>query len=216
MGQALETELGDQGLYQLTRKRCPYLFSAQPVFVADDHIQRMNAVIGAVETVVNSRLWRQRVLDAAPLIVRHDPGGARGVFMGYDFHVGANSVGLIEINTNAGGALLNAVLARAQRACCPEVAELVPTAEIALQLEQAIVAMFQREWQLSGQDRPLRCIAIVDENPVEQYLYPEFILFRKLFQRCGIDAVIVAPSSWNSAMADSGPGPNLSIWSTTG
>ncbi len=193
MGRALETELGGQGLYQMTRERCPYLFSAQPVFVASDHIQRMNAVIGAVETVVNSGPWRQRVLDSAPAIARHDPGGARGVFMGYDFHVGADSVGLIEINTNAGGALLNAVLARAQRACCPEVAPLVPGAATALQLEQAIVAMFQREWQLSGRDQPLRCLAIVDENPGEQYLYPEFILFRKLFQRCGIEAVIVAP-----------------------
>ncbi|MDP2323914.1 MAG: hypothetical protein Q8N51_07790, partial [Gammaproteobacteria bacterium] len=95
--------------------------------------------------------------------------------------------------TNAGGALLNAVLARAQRACCPEVANLIPTAASAHQLEQAIVAMFRREWQLSGRDRPLQSIAIVDDNPGEQYLYPEFVLFRQLFQRCGIDAVIVAP-----------------------
>ncbi|MDO8861324.1 hypothetical protein Q6D67_06385 [Haliea sp. E1-2-M8] len=193
LSRALETELGEQGLYQLTRERCPYLFSAQPVFVADDHIRRMNAVIGAVETVVKSSQWRDRVLDSAPAIARHHPGGARGVFMGYDFHIGPDSVGLIEINTNAGGALLNAVLARAQRACCPEVADLVPNAATALQLEQSIVAMFRREWELSGHDRPLRSIAIVDENPMEQYLYPEFVLFRQLFQRCGIDAVIVTP-----------------------
>ena len=45
----------------------------------------------------------------APGIARHDPG-ARGVFMGYDFHIGAATPGLIEINTNAGGAMLNAVL----------------------------------------------------------------------------------------------------------
>lgn len=193
LSRALETELGEQGLYQLTRERCPYLFSAQPVFVADDHIRRMHAVIGAVESVVKSRQWRDRVLSSAPAIARHDSGGARGVFMGYDFHIGAESVGLIEINTNAGGALLNAVLARAQRACCPEVADLVPTAATALQLEQSIGAMFRREWELSGRDRPLRSIAIVDANPMEQYLYPEFVLFRQLFQRCGIDAVIVAP-----------------------
>ncbi|MEQ9462088.1 MAG: hypothetical protein RJQ10_00380 [Haliea sp.] len=193
LSQALETELGEQGLYQMTRERCPYLFSAQPVFVADDHIRRMNAVIGAVETVMNSPQWRQRVLNSAPPIARHDPGGAKGVFMGYDFHIGAESVGLIEINTNAGGALLNAVLARAQRACCPEVAELIPTAKTALQLEQTIVAMFRQEWQLSRHDRPLRSIAIVDADPPAQYLYPEFILFRQLFQRNGFDAVIAAP-----------------------
>lgn len=193
LSRALEAELGMPGLYQLTRERCPYLFSAQPVFVAASHIRRMNDVIGAIETVVNSNPWRERVLDATPPIARHDPGGAKGVFMAYDFHIGAASVGLIEINTNAGGALLNAVLARAQRACCPEVADLIPTAATALKLEQDIVAMFRREWQLSGRDRPLQSIAIVDDNPGEQYLYPEFVLFQQLFQRCGIDAVIVAP-----------------------
>jgi len=193
LSRALEMELGEQGLYQLTRDRCPYLFSAQPVFVADSHIQRMRAVIGAVETVVNSKAWREMVLDAASPIARHNPGGAKGVFMGYDFHLGAESVGLIEINTNAGGALLNAVLARAQRACCPEVEDLIPTAATAHQLEQAIVAMFQREWRLSGHNRPLQSIAIVDEQPTEQYLYPEFVLFRQLFQRAGIKAMIVGP-----------------------
>ena len=193
MSRALETELGEPGLYQLTRERCPYLFSAQPVFIADSHIQRMQAVIAAVETVVNSPSWRDRVLGTATPVARHDAGGAKGVFMGYDFHIGAGSVGLIEINTNAGGALLNAVLARAQHACCPEVENLMPTAASAHELEQGIAAMFKREWELSGRDIPLKSIAIVDENPAKQYLYPEFVLFRRLFQRHGLEAVIVAP-----------------------
>lgn len=38
--------------------------------------------------------------------------------MGYDFHLGEDGPRLIEVNTNAGGAFLNALLARAQRACC--------------------------------------------------------------------------------------------------
>ena len=193
LSRALEVELGEKGLYELTRERCPYLFSAQPVFVADGHIQRMRNVIGAIETVVNSRRWRERVLAAAPAIARHDPGGAKGVLMGYDFHIGAESVGLIEINTNAGGAMLNALLAGAQSACCPEVQFLIPTAATTDQLKQALVAMFQREWQLSGRDRPLESIAIVDENPTEQYLYPELVLFRELFHRSGIQAIIAAP-----------------------
>ena len=37
--------------------------------------------------------------------------------MGYDFHLGADGPMLIEVNTNAGAAFLNALLARAQRAC---------------------------------------------------------------------------------------------------
>jgi hypothetical protein len=193
LSRALEVELGEQGLYQLTRERCPYLFSAQPVFVADNHIRRMQAVIEACEVVIRSPPWRDRILDCAPPIARHHPADAKSVFLGYDFHIAAESVGLIEINTNAGGAMLNAVLARAQRACCPEAQPLTPTVSSARRLEQAIVAMFQREWQLSGRDRPLKSIAIVDEHPDQQYLYPEFILFRQLFLRSGIEAVIVAP-----------------------
>ena len=41
--------------------------------------------------------------------------------MGYDFHLGAGGPKLIEVNTNAGGAFLNALLAKAQHACCREV-----------------------------------------------------------------------------------------------
>lgn len=37
-----------------------------------------------------------------------------GAFMGYDFHLGPDGPQFIEINTHAGGAFLNTVLARAQ------------------------------------------------------------------------------------------------------
>jgi hypothetical protein len=190
---ALEAELGAPGLYELTKARCPYLFSAQPVFVTQTHLQRMREVISAVETVVHSPAWRERLLRSAPAIARHDPGGANGVFMGYDFHVGADSLGLIEINTNAGGALLNALLARAQRACCPDILRLALPPGATQPLAQVIVDMFRREWQLTGHNRPLATVAIVDERPTEQYLYPEFVLFKELFQRNGINAVIAAP-----------------------
>ena len=55
--------------------------------------------------------------------------------------------------------------------------------------------MFFAEWRLARGDRPLRRIAIVDENPQEQYLYPEFILFQQLFRRHGVDAVIADPAA---------------------
>lgn len=40
----------------------------------------------------------------------------------------------------------------------------------------------------------MRSIAIVDETPEQQYLYPEFLLFQQLFQRHGLEAVIIDPS----------------------
>jgi hypothetical protein len=46
--------------------------------------------------------------------------GPLGAFMGYDFHLAAAGPKPIEVNSNAGGAFLNALLAKAQRACCAE------------------------------------------------------------------------------------------------
>lgn len=192
---ALESELGTPGLVALVEERCPYLFAARPVFISTDHMERMAQLVRAVESVVALPAFRDQVLAAAPAIARHDPGGAKGVFFGYDFHVDEDGIGLIEINTNAGGAMLNAVLARAQRACCPEMEELVPSRASAQVLEQGIVDMFRNEWRLCGHERPLRSIAIVDEAPEQQYLYPEFLLFQQLFQRHGLHAVIADPSA---------------------
>jgi hypothetical protein len=190
---ALEDELGQPGLAKLLRERCPYVFAARPVFVASEHLQRMATVVRAVESLVGLPAWRERVLGAAPDIAGHAPG-ARGVFYGYDFHLSGDRLALIEINTNAGGAMLNAVLARAQRACCAPIEPLVPTVASAQALEQRIVDMFRAEWRLAALGRPLQRIAIVDEAPEQQYLYPEFLLFQRLFARHGIEAVIADPS----------------------
>lgn len=191
---ALEVELGQPGLFRLVRERCPYLFSARPVFVSERHLRRMTAVVGAAESVVGMPAYRAAVLAGAPAIARHDPGGPRSVFFGYDFHLAGDRLGLIEINTNAGGAMLNAVLARAQRACCASVEPLVPSLADAATLERRIVEMFRSEWRLARHERPLGRIAIVDEAPQQQYLYPEFLLFQRLFERHGVAAVIADPS----------------------
>ncbi|MBT9525701.1 MAG: hypothetical protein IV105_10625 [Rhizobacter sp.] len=193
---ALEQELGQPGLADLVAQRCPFLFSARPVFVSAAHLQRMAEVVRAVEAVVALPAYREEVLAGAPEIARHLPGGARSVFFGYDFHLAGDTLGLIEINTNAGGAMLNAVLARAQRACCEAVEQLVPKPDEAQTLEAQIIAMFREEWRLSGHARPLRSVAIVDEAPQQQFLYPEFLLFQQLFERQGIRAVIADPTAF--------------------
>ncbi|MCY7307543.1 MAG: hypothetical protein LH632_15645 [Rhodoferax sp.] len=193
---ALESEIGQVGLFDLIQQRCPYLFAARPVFLSREHALRMTQLVRAIESVVALPAYRDEALATAPAIARHDPGGAKGVFFGYDFHAAENSFGLIEINTNAGGAMLNALLARAQRACCAAVAGLLPPSATAGEFEDGIVSMFRNEWLLSGHTRPLRSIAIVDENPEQQYLYPEFLLFQRLFQRHGLQAVIAGPTEF--------------------
>ena len=141
------------------------------MFVAAAQLQRMAQVVQAVESVVALPAYREQALAAAPAIARVGAGGAQGAFFGYDFHLDQGRLGLIEINTNAGGAMLNAMLARAQRSCCAAMDAMVPTLASVAAFEQRIVDMFRREWRLAGHTRPLASIAIVDTVPEEQYLY---------------------------------------------
>jgi hypothetical protein len=187
----LEADPATRGVHKLIEERCPHLFAALPVFVSREHVDAMAEVVKAIETVVALPAYRE-ALGWTPEISRCEPG-ARGVFMGYDFHLGAQGPRLIEINTNAGGAMLNAVLGRAQRACCPEIEHLVNGPIPASGLEQAFMDMFAAEWRSSGRDGLPTRIAIVDDQPEQQFLYPEFLLFAQLFRRFGIDAVVRAP-----------------------
>src|SRR3546814_12082189 len=56
--------------------------------------------------------------------------------------------------------------------------------------EQSILHMFAQEWSASGEKRPLTRVVILDESPQAQYLYPEFLLFQRLFESAGIDCII--------------------------
>jgi hypothetical protein len=62
-------------------------------------------------------------------------------------------------------------------------------------LEQSYMAMFRNEWKLQRGEDPLTTIAIVDEQPESQYLYPEFLLAQKMFERAGIVTYIADPSA---------------------
>ena len=94
-----------------------------------------------------------------------------GVFMGYDFHLTPDGPQLIEINTNAGGGLLAALQAGRDDVLA------------------VFVAMFRAECP-----RPLKTLAIVDEQPASQYLYPEFLGFRTLLEAQGIATLICDPA----------------------
>lgn len=190
--QALEEGEGTLSHAEVLATR-PHLFSNSVVFVSEANLARMARMIAVLERVVRLPAYRERVLAYAPPVARHSPGAA-GVFLGYDFHLGPAGPQLIEINSNAGGALLNARLLRAQRACCAPVARMMPAPT---PVDAALVAMFRKEWHLARADaavRPLARIVIVDQRPAEQYLAPEFELFRLLFEANGIGAMVADPA----------------------
>jgi len=166
----------------------PYLFSSTAVFATPDQISDMYRIIQAVENVVALPAYRRHVLAQAPAIAQIDPG-AHGVFLGYDFHLSDTGARLIEINTNAGGGLLNALSGNAQLDCCAAMRgeKQLPRES---DLEQTYLDMFHAEWRRARGEAPLATIAIVDDKPAEQYLYPEFLLFERMFRRHGLRARI--------------------------
>ncbi|MDP2792629.1 MAG: hypothetical protein Q8O25_00880 [Sulfurisoma sp.] len=145
----------------------PHLFSAATVPVPAADLARMAELIAAVERVVALPAWQEERVGKVG-----GSGTAAGVFMGYDFHLTGAGPQLIEINTNAGGGFLAALQAERN------------------DVLDAYVAMFRAE--CGG--RELKALAIVDEQPRLQYLYPEFLAFQRLFQCHGIAAVICDPT----------------------
>ena len=58
LARALDSELGQPGLADMVRQRCPFLFAALPVFVATPQLHRMAKVMQAVESVVALPAYR--------------------------------------------------------------------------------------------------------------------------------------------------------------
>lgn len=191
----LQQSLRAQGdaWHSLVTERCPYLFADVPVFISPVQLRKMYEVIAAVEQVVKLDGWQAATQESAiSLTLSHKSergqNHAKGVFFGYDFHLNAQGVHLIEINTNAGGAFFNELLIGSQRDAG------LPGKAVAIEnLEHSFLAMFRNEWRMERGSAPLKAIAIVDEKPEEQYLYPEFLLAQRMLERAGIAAYIADP-----------------------
>jgi len=183
----LAAQLGTTAAAALAR-HYPGLFSNVALFLPTAEFRAMQELVDAIESVAATPAYHRAVLADAPAIAQTDPGPA-GVFMGYDFHRDGATPKLIEINTNAGGAFLNAALQRAQQPCCAEMAAVLwpPVAD---EFEARVLAMFREEWSRQREQQVLRRIAIVDDQPEQQFLFPEFQLAQQQFLHHGIDAVI--------------------------
>lgn len=183
-----------KGLYEEMTKSRPHLFSATTVFISPAQLSEMASIINSIEETIQSPHFRKSALDTAPAIAQLDKG-PNGVFMGYDFHLSNEGPKLIEINTNAGGALLNLELAKAQQKCCQDKNLFFNSPEDILKLDKCFIEMFLNEWKKQRGQSIINLIAIVDDNPVDQYLYPEFQLFQRLFTKYGIRSVIADPKN---------------------
>ncbi|NIQ97954.1 MAG: hypothetical protein GWO11_05380, partial [Desulfuromonadales bacterium] len=150
-------------------------------------LARMIRLVRTLHRLSRLESYRQFLMPQLPACARFNPGHD-SVMMGYDFHLTPGGARLIEVNTNAGGGLLSFL------------ANMPGSALASLDLPHRLKAQLLRSFAaemggFSGTSaaRPRR-IAIIDETPEDQFLFPEMESFAQLFRQWGSDALIADPS----------------------
>jgi len=170
-------------------ERAEIPFAGSTVIGLDaSHFAAIQRTVRVLSALAHAPSYQASLAPSACEVTRHEPGNF-GVFMGYDFHVTPAGPRLIEVNTNAGGALLNGL--HTASLCDPEKLACLCCDLLSVNdLERDLVATFRAEYEAatgrSGAE--LARIAIVDDAPAQQFLAPEFELFRALFAGAGIEA----------------------------
>ncbi|BCR03321.1 hypothetical protein DESUT3_03900 [Desulfuromonas versatilis] len=162
------------------------IVSSLNVSLARTDLARMIRLVRDLHRLSRLPGYRAMVLPEVPETARFDPGHD-SVMMGYDFHLSEQGPRLIEVNTNAGGGMFAFLAYR------PD----APVAgELPRRLRQQLLHSFADEMRgFSGGGRWLpEHIAIVDEKPREQFLYPEMQAFANLFEGWGARASVVDPA----------------------
>ncbi|MCF7971860.1 MAG: hypothetical protein K9L22_11945 [Methylococcaceae bacterium] len=146
-------------------------------------LKQMIRVVHDLQNLSENPLYPSKLSKLAGIAQVHAQNYS--VLMAYDFHVtDTQEVKLIEVNTNAGGLWL---------ACGIEYPSKQPLPE---KLARQLLSTFIQEYQLfiqNVQAKP-KLIAIVDQLPEQQFLYPEMQGFVQLFKQAEIDCIITDPS----------------------
>ncbi|EQA44159.1 circularly permuted ATPgrasp domain protein [Leptospira broomii serovar Hurstbridge str. 5399] len=167
-------------------------YSETPSFISSSEVAEMKEVLHSIRRTIQLPNVKKELLKNHPRLLKGKESEG-GVFLSLDFHKTPSGPKLIEINTNAGGAFLQLMLMSAQIRCCKAVDIALPSIEEIERLKNKFLSIFIEEWKTAHRSGLPQLIAIVDENPKDQFLYPEFIFFRDLFRSQGIDSEILSP-----------------------
>ena len=149
-------------------------------------LRRMLELVRLIDRISRCSAYRSEVYPQVPEVARFDPGHD-AVMMCYDFHLAGDMPRLIEVNTNAGGGLLAYLAQDPSLPIEPE--SLKPN------FKKRLLQTFAEEIRQfcgDGKTKPQR-IVIIDEEPTQQFLYPEMRAFADLFNSWGVPADIVDP-----------------------
>ncbi len=153
--------------------------SPYKIFVPQSVIDSIAEAVDNIFRLSRGDSYRQAVLGApVDREILSSPAGNLSVLMSYDFHLDGERPRLLEINTNAIGYLIANALYSMH-------AQPNPFPQAMNSLKRSFIEEFQR-LGLKGSPH----IAIIDEAPQYQKMYPEFLLFKSLFEKWGYTASI--------------------------
>lgn len=168
----------------------PHYFANTTIFLAPKILSQMSEQIRAIEDVVRLSGYVDTVQERSSLLPAARPQRqTQGVFMGYDFHITEDGPRLIEINSNAGGAFI-----------VDRIEHVVRGSSHAF--STSLRNMFQAEWTAADRKTALKTIAIIDENPSEQYHFPDMCLAKSKLESFGYQVVIADPREFSLHMGE--------------
>jgi hypothetical protein len=154
--------------------------SYSPIFISPKVESSITEAISVIEKVLHSDTFQKS------LVTNLNPkNSSGGILSCYDFHLDGDIPKLIEINTNAGGFFLNYELLKSSTICCSHT-----KGQSIENLEEKIISMFRNEFKKTT-NKELKTVAIIDENPETQFLYPDMVICKNILEKNGIKAFVV-------------------------
>ncbi|MEA3544174.1 MAG: hypothetical protein U9R69_03030 [Thermodesulfobacteriota bacterium] len=147
-------------------------------------LRQMMRLVRLLFRLSQSKLYRNQIFPQLPDVAQFDPGHA-ALMMGYDFHLTANGPRLIEVNTNAGGGYIAWLSEQLAGKASP--------LYLSKRFQQRLLQSYLQEWHdFSGGERPLKRVAVVDEDVEQQPLLPEMVGCCDWLSQYGIDAQVAS------------------------
>lgn len=156
--------------------------SHSPVFISQKVEASIKEAISVIEKVIQSDFFKKSLITSTSFNLKNSSGG---ILSCYDFHLDGDVPKLIEINTNAGGFFLNYELLKSSTICCSHT-----KGQNIEKVEENIISMFKNEFKKIS-SKELKTVAIMDENPETQYLYPDMVICKNILEKNGIETFIV-------------------------
>lgn len=167
----------------LPKTRWKSIVFPEIVAVPSSLFSRMARVVSAVDSLKSDKSYLDFLRSRLEPVVRL-PHFQDSVLMAYDFHLDSSKTPrLIEVNTNGAGFLIANAVYEAHGISGKKSLE-------------DLIQSFQAEWRVfqkkrgASPDSPPRKAVLMDENPFQQKMLLEFLMYKELFHSLGWPADI--------------------------